>query len=101
MRNLTSTQPELGSDVTSLAIQADSSMPDIAHISITDLHDTRWRVPQSLFTPVGEHACRTQTNFVISRACVVASCRCSHVKAVSQTSPALGRSAACPKRPTG
>lgn len=54
LRNLTSTQPELGADVTSLAIKADTSHSDILHVSITDLHDERWRVPSSLFPSPGE-----------------------------------------------
>lgn len=66
LRNLTSTQPELGSDVTSLSIQADTSLPDIAHISITDLHDTRWQVPESLFTSVGKHVRMLQSNLLLS-----------------------------------
>lgn len=62
MRNLTSTQPELGSDITSLIIQADKSLPSIAHISITDLHDTRWRVPGSLFPSVEARAPGVQSH---------------------------------------
>lgn len=66
LRNLTSTQPELGSDVTSLSIQADTSLPDIAHVSITDLHDTRWRVPESLFASVGKHVHMLQSILMLS-----------------------------------
>ena len=49
LRNLTSTQPELGPDITSLTVTADTTHADIAHITITDLHDERWHVPPSLF----------------------------------------------------
>ena len=49
LRNLTSTQPELGPDITSLTVTADTTHTDIAHITITDLHDERWHVPPSLF----------------------------------------------------
>ncbi len=49
LRNLTSTQAELGPDITSLTVKADTSNADILHISITDLHDERWHVPSSLF----------------------------------------------------
>ncbi|DBB03399.1 TPA: hypothetical protein ACH3X3_010764 [Trebouxia sp. C0006] len=49
LRNLTSTQSELGPDITSLTVKADTSQSDILHITITDLHDERWHVPPSLF----------------------------------------------------
>lgn len=53
LRNLTSTQPELGSDITSLTITADTSHSGVVHISITDLHNERWHVPASLFSSSG------------------------------------------------
>ncbi|KAL0022358.1 hypothetical protein WJX77_003500 [Trebouxia sp. C0004] len=49
LRNLTSTQSELGPDITSLSVKADTSQSDVLHITITDLHDERWHVPPSLF----------------------------------------------------
>lgn len=49
LRNLTSTQPELGPDITTLQVTADTSHDDILHISITDLHDTRWRIPAQFY----------------------------------------------------
>ena len=54
LRNLTSTQPELGADITSLMVTADTSQSDIAHICITDLHNTRWQVPSALYPSLGE-----------------------------------------------
>ncbi len=57
LRNLTSTQPELGPDITSLTVKADTSQSDILHISITDLHDERWHVPPSLFPESSFGAC--------------------------------------------
>lgn len=53
LRNLTSTQSELGSDITSLTATADTSHSDVVHISITDLHNERWHVPASLFSNSG------------------------------------------------
>ncbi len=57
LRNLTSTQSELGPDITSLTVTADTSQSDILHITITDLHDERWHVPPSLFpgSSIGAH----------------------------------------------
>ena len=49
LRNLTSTQTELGPDITSLTVKANMAQSDILHITITDLHDERWHVPASLF----------------------------------------------------
>ena len=57
LRNLTSTQPELGPDITSLTVKADTSQSDILHITITDLHDERWHVPPSLFSQSSFGAC--------------------------------------------
>ena len=49
LRNLTSTQPDLGPDITTLQVTADTRHDDILHISITDLHDTRWRIPAHFY----------------------------------------------------
>lgn len=57
LRNLTSTQSELGPDITSLTVKADTNQSDILHITITDLHDERWHVPPSLFPESSFGAC--------------------------------------------
>lgn len=56
LRNLTSTQPELGPDITTLQVTADTSQSDILHICITDLHDTRWRVPAHFYPDLSDGA---------------------------------------------
>ena len=71
LRNLTSTQPELGPDITTLQVTADTSQSDILHISITDLHDTRWRVPAHFYPDLSDGAvlasCILQFEFCLVR----------------------------------
>lgn len=59
LRNLTSSQPELGPDITSLQVIADTSQQDKVHIEVTDLHDERWRVPPHLYS-TGKHLAPTE-----------------------------------------
>ena len=46
LRNLTSTQPELGTDIQSLAVKVHTAQPDIVRLTIADYEGQRWQVPQ-------------------------------------------------------